>query len=90
MFTWVLFLIPGVLVVIPGVLVVIPRNKSTHIWKTNQNETNLSLKSDQKDPDLDLSIGSDLKLSLPYGSYSLTAVAPKYKRKKIKFDIKNE
>jgi hypothetical protein len=59
-------------------------------FNTKQNDTRLSLKSNQKDPDLDLTIGDNQKLNLPYGKYFLIANAPKYERKKIKFDIGQE
>ena len=56
---------------------------------TKQNDTRLSLKSNQKDPDLDLTIGDNQKLNLPYGKYFLIANAPKYERKKIKLKKMN-
>ena len=54
-------------------------------FSANYEDAELSLNSNQKD--LDLAIGDDQKIRLPFGRYSLTALAPKHKKKKIRFDI---
>ena len=49
-------------------------------FSANYEDAELSLNSNQKD--LDLTIGDDQKIRLPFGRYSLTALAPKHKRKR--------
>ena len=67
--------------------------KSVFVWgnvvnvafSANYEDAELNLNTNQKD--LDLAIGDDQKIRLPFGRYSLTVLAPKHKKKKIRFDI---